>query len=215
MPYIYKITNDINDKVYIGKTLQSIQSRWRQHCQDYKKERNNKRPLYSAMIKYGIEHFHIEQIEECDDTIINERECYWIEYFGSFKYGYNATRGGDGKSYIDYDLVVAVYQELNNIKETAKRLGISPDTVGKILKIRNIPIMSPQEIVKKRTSKPIQALDLNNNHISYFSSAAEAARFLVENNLAVGSAPVVAARLGQVANGKRKTAYKMQWKWVN
>ena len=59
------------------------------------------------MRKYGIEHFHIELIEETDNP--EEREVYWIEQKQSFKYGYNATMGGDGQKYIDYDLVVATY----------------------------------------------------------------------------------------------------------
>ena len=68
MAYIYKITNDINGKSYIGKTEKNnIQERWKDHLIDYKKRRTEKRPLYSAMNKYGIEHFHIEQIEETDN----------------------------------------------------------------------------------------------------------------------------------------------------
>jgi hypothetical protein len=51
MPYIYKITNKINGKSYIGKTLKTVKERWSEHCQDYKKERSEKRPLYSAMSK--------------------------------------------------------------------------------------------------------------------------------------------------------------------
>jgi hypothetical protein len=61
------------------------------------------------MNKYGIDKFKIEQIEECDDSIVNEREIYWIEYYQSFKYGYNATKGGDGKLYLDYDLICETY----------------------------------------------------------------------------------------------------------
>ena len=64
MGYIYKISNTINDKVYIGKTAFSIEKRFKEHCQDAFKEHNEKRPLYSAMRKYGVEHFHIELIEE-------------------------------------------------------------------------------------------------------------------------------------------------------
>ena len=46
MAYIYKITNQINGKVYIGKTLSSIEERWKEHCKDYKREYCEKRPLY-------------------------------------------------------------------------------------------------------------------------------------------------------------------------
>ena len=121
MPYIYKITNDINGKIYIGKTLSTIEQRFKEHCRDYLKERNEKRPLYSAMQKYGVEHFHISVVEECDESILSEREVFWIEYYGSFKNGYNATLGEDGRPYIDYDLVINTYKKLKNIKEVAKK----------------------------------------------------------------------------------------------
>ena len=65
MSYIYKITNQINGKLYIGKTNRTIQERFKEHCRDYLKRGNEKRPLYSAMKKYGIRNFSIESIEEC------------------------------------------------------------------------------------------------------------------------------------------------------
>ena len=104
MAYIYKIENDINQKIYIGKTTRSLEERFAEHCRMSKLEGKEKRPLYAAMRKYGIEHFHISLIEETYEP--EERERYWIEYFSSFKNGYNATQGGDGKSYLDYDLII-------------------------------------------------------------------------------------------------------------
>lgn len=73
---IYKIYNDVNDKLYIGKTVSSIEKRFQEHCDDSKKERCEKRPLYNAMNKYGIEHFFIELIEECDLKELSEKEIY-------------------------------------------------------------------------------------------------------------------------------------------
>lgn len=43
MPYIYKITNDINNKIYIGKTLYTIEHRFKEHCKDSKKRQNEKK----------------------------------------------------------------------------------------------------------------------------------------------------------------------------
>ena len=124
MAYIYKITNDINDKLYIGKTQLTVEERFKEHCKDAFKPCEEKRPLYAAMRKYGIEHFHIETIEETNEP--NEREQYWIEFYGSFKYGYNATLGGDGKRYCDYDLIYTLYQEGKTIKEIAQILNYDP-----------------------------------------------------------------------------------------
>ena len=125
MPYIYKITNKINEKIYIGKTLDTIEKRWNQHCSDYKRERCEKRPLYNAMNKYGIENFEISLVEECDKNILSERETYWIEYYGSFKYGYNATIGGDGKPYLDYEAILKLYSELKSVNQVAKIMNCS------------------------------------------------------------------------------------------
>ena len=63
MPYIYKITNKINNKVYIGKTLGTIENRWKSHIRDSKRTHCEKRPLYSAFEKYGVENFIIEEVE--------------------------------------------------------------------------------------------------------------------------------------------------------
>ena len=57
------------------------------------------------MNKYGIENFIIEEIEEVDVKELSIREIYWIEYYNSYKNGYNATLGGDGKILYDYDLI--------------------------------------------------------------------------------------------------------------
>ena len=134
MTYIYKIENKLNGKIYIGKTLKTIQERWKEHCHDFKRERCEKRPLYSAMNKYGIENFFIEEIEQCEANILSEREKYWIEYYNSFKYGYNATTGGDGRSYLDYDLILSLWQEGKTITEISKINKCPLNTVHRILK---------------------------------------------------------------------------------
>lgn len=125
------------------------------------------------MRKYGIEHFHISFLEETNNP--EERETYWIEQKRSFKNGYNATIGGDGKKYIDWDLVIATYQELQNQKETALKLGISPDTVHNILVEKQVPINLAFNC------KTVKMLDKNDNLIQIFSSMADAAQYLIDN----------------------------------
>ena len=46
------------------------------------------------MRKYGIENFTFSVIEECSQEQLNEREIYWIEYYDTYKNGYNSTLGG-------------------------------------------------------------------------------------------------------------------------
>ena len=211
MAYIYQITNDINQKIYIGKTEFSIEKRFKEHCSDAFRERNEKRPLYNAMRKYGVEHFHIELIEETDNP--EEREIYWIEKKQSFKNGYNATIGGDGRKYIDYDLVVKTYQDLQNIKLVAKQLHHDESTISKILKEKNIDIKSSIEWMRENRGKKVGQYDLNDNFIQSFDSRGLASKYLIDNHYTTSVAiDAVAGRIGQVCNGKRKTAYGFKWK---
>lgn len=97
MSFIYKITNLLNGKCYIGKTdIHTVQERFKEHVKDSKKYLE--RPLYRAFNKYGIENFKVEEIEQCNIEDSCEREKYWIEYYSSFKNGYNATLGRRWKS---------------------------------------------------------------------------------------------------------------------
>ena len=96
MGYIYKITNIINGKLYIGQTQKTIQERFQAHLK--KAQQHTNRYLYDAMNKYGYDNFIPSLIEECDNSLLNEREIYWIHYYNTTDktIGYNMTIGGDG-----------------------------------------------------------------------------------------------------------------------
>ena len=211
MAYIYQITNDINGKIYIGKTERSVEERWQEHQRNRDKESCKNRPLYRAMNKYGIEHFHIEILEETNNP--EERETYWIEQKRSFKYGYNATMGGDGKKYIDYDLVIATYSKLQNLNKTAQTLNICADTVHNILVTNKIQIKSSQEILKEVASVPVHMYNLQNEYIRTFASSHEAARYMIENNLTGCKHSTIRQHISEVCKGRRKTAAKFIWKY--
>lgn len=194
----------VNGKIYIGKTEFSIEKRFKEHCKDAFRECCEKRPLYSAMRKYGIENFQIELLEETDNP--NERETYWIEQKRSFKYGYNATLGGDGKRYIDYDLVVATYKELQSIVDTAKLLNINEDSVSLILKANDISILSSSEVNLQKYGNIINQYDMNMNFIQSFPSIRAAARAL--NKAGV-------SHISDACKGKRQSAYGFKWQYAN
>lgn len=202
MAFIYKIINDVNQKIYIGKTERTIEERFKEHCKDYRRRSFEKRPLYSAMKKYGIEHFHVELIEETDSP--EEREQYWIKFYNSYGDGYNATMGGDSKKYIDYDEIIKVYQEVQNINKTAEITGHDRNWISQILKANGIKILSSAEVVKTQRVKPVAKLDPKTNEIiAIYSSVQEA-----EN--ANGNT----RHISQVCNGKRKTCNGYKWKYL-
>ena len=211
MAYIYQITNDINGKIYIGKTEFSIEKRFKEHCQDAFRDRNEKRPLYAAMRKYGVEHFHIELIEETDNP--EEREVFWIENKRSFKNGYNATVGGDGKKYIDYDLVISSYKEIKSIVDTAKALNISADSVSNILRQNNISIISSSEVNLNKYGKITNMYSLDGEFLKSFSSTNEAAQYMIDNNLTKCKKTTIKQHITEVCTGRRNTAAKYKWKY--
>jgi hypothetical protein len=163
------------------------------------------------MRKYGIEHFHIELIEETENP--EEREIYWIEQKQSFKYGYNATMGGDGKKYIDYDIVIATYNQLLSISDTAKQLNISVDSVSNILKQYNITPISSQDLNKERYGKIVDMYDKEDHYIQTFPSTADAARYLIDNQLTNCKYTTIRYRITEVCNQKRKSAAGYKWRY--
>ena len=96
---IYKITNQVNQKIYIGQS-NNIERRFSQHKSPYEQERYSEKPLYKAFAKYGIENFTFEIIEECSSELLDEKEKHWISTLHSLVHqnGYNITSGGDGNS---------------------------------------------------------------------------------------------------------------------
>lgn len=97
MAFIYKITNTINGKIYIGQTKRSLQARWRAHVGD---SRNNRRRGYlkNAIEKYNPQNFKIEVLEEVEPQHLDEREIALIEQYQSTDpaIGYNIAKGGQG-----------------------------------------------------------------------------------------------------------------------
>ena len=208
--YIYKITNNINNKIYIGKTLHPIEKRFKEHCKDAFKERNEKRPLYAAMRKYGIENFHIELIEETSINNLSTREIDWINHYNAYYNGYNATKGGDGKQLYDYQAIVNEFLSGKLIKELAIEFECCEDTISQALKLANIN--SKQNSIKN-TYKKLVACDLNDNIIQEFESRKAAVLWLQENHYTKATdIDNITAAIGRAANGKRATAYGMKWK---
>lgn len=100
-PGIYKITNTVNNKCYIGQSI-NLNKRIKQHLKLWNNTKI-KKYLYSAISKYGIENFQIEilevfklEINEELKILLDKYEIYYISKYNSFgKNGYNETKGGE------------------------------------------------------------------------------------------------------------------------
>lgn len=176
MSYIYKITNLINGKQYVGQTSLTIQDRFKEHLKDSRKQLD--RPLYRAINKYGEENFIIEEIEECSLDIVNEREIYWIDKLGTYSNGYNATLGGEGRPLIDYSLIYDLYvNKKMTLIDIRRQTGHDVKRISKILQAKGI---TQEEIIQRsqeKCKKKVQMLDKKTlEKITEFDSVADASK---------------------------------------
>lgn len=92
---IYKITNKINNKSYIGQS-NNIHHRFAQHKSENYRKSYPEKILYKAIQQHGINNFTFEIIEECNQSDLDDLEVYWINFYDTYNNGYNGTRGGKG-----------------------------------------------------------------------------------------------------------------------
>lgn len=218
MKNIYKITNILNNKIYIGQTKYDIKKRFLQHCSDRKREKCQNRCLYKAMNKYGIEKFRIELIEQCSEEIALKREEYWIKFYNSFTNGYNSTMGGDGKKFFNHDEIAQELKRNPYPYLVAKKFNCCKDSVYHIAKEYNIKLNNngADNLLKANPRKKVEQYNLHTKeYIQTFNSVQEAAEWLLANNYINKIASGVRAHISEVARGKRQYAYGFIWKYPN
>ena len=142
--FIYKITNTVNDKCYIGQTIVDIELRFRRHISDSNANKDDGMYIHKAIKKYGAENFsllELVKVESLDlydlQTKLNNLECHYIEELSTLvPNGYNITRGGNNISekmkipvdqYTKDGIYIATYNSVANamINTTNKLDGYS------------------------------------------------------------------------------------------
>ena len=210
MGLIYKITNKINGKIYIGQTIGTLSKRWREHC--FQASNGEKTyHLYYAMRKYGIENFMIEEVERCSNNLLNEREIYWIAKYNSYNNGYNLTLGGDGANTSKHAEIFKLWDEGFGVKQISEKVNYNRNTVSNILSgYKNYSIQESNRRAHINTgkvfSKPVLQLDkITEEIIAEYDSLAQAERETGINH----------ANISMVCNKKsgHYTAGGYKWKW--
>jgi len=195
--YVYKTTNLITEKIYIGKRVyREKDDNWYLGSGIY---------LKRSIKKYGRENFIKEIIEWCDNkNILNEREIYWINHFNSrcSKIGYNLSKGGEGGN-VGEEAYIKISNKLKGIKKSkevcnkiSEALKDKPKSEEHKEKIRQtlIGTTRPQEVVEKMSKSikekydngwesPVQKTVYQYNKftgefIEEFKSATEASKIL-------------------------------------
>ena len=168
---IYKITNKVNGKSYIGQTRYTIEFRWRQH--QHKKDNTN---FHNAIHKYGIENFNIEILEECDIEDLNSREIFYIAKYDTFNNGYNLTIGGDGNRRLlldnNYDEIKELYLSGFSSNKIATLYNVDKASIVKILKSLGVKIRSNKLNINHQ-----ELLELINDYQSGYSLRELAKRY--------------------------------------
>ena len=191
--FIYKITNTINGKFYIGQTIQNVKERFYQHCATKCSKAVSNMAIHRAIKKYGKSNFTVEVIEEIDSANLNDRERYWIKYYNSYNNGYNSTKGGqDGcKPFKDLD-VESIIKEYNT--------GKSLRTLGTIFKVdkQTIKDLLIRHNIKLRTTRTYKLSQKDRDKVlEDFASGLSRKEIMIKWNISK-------SYLSQLINGYRR-----------
>lgn len=119
---IYKITNKLNGKLYIGQTVRTLEERKQQHLQNVGKLNNN---IYLAMRKYGIDNFKFETICYAKDVDeLNKLETYYIKKYDTVNSGYNMSYGGDNNVMFS-EIVKSKHDDIMRSDEVRQKISKS------------------------------------------------------------------------------------------
>ena len=154
---IYKIENLINGKIYIGKSV-DINYRIANHKSESFNPKSNAydTAIHRAIRKYGLNNFSFEVIEECDRSNLSEREKYWIDYYNTFKKGYNMTLGGEGRPMIDELQIYELWDNGLSIAEISENVKHNKHTIISVLE--NYSTYSNQESYRRGREERLKKL---------------------------------------------------------
>lgn len=226
---IYVIKNKLNDKKYIGQSI-NIYQRLRSHISTYKRSKKNIL-LYSAMRKDGVSNFEYSFLELCPKSTLNEREKYWIKKINSiYPNGYNQVIGA-GKT--GYKLSEETKNKIRNAQigekgnmygkthsdESRKKISVA---IKKHIKNNdNWHLLWTDEHRKKMVEirsknpklshKKVRIISCDNFGLEFDSQKA-AARWVASNTKykKADSYPITL-----VCTGNAKTAYGYKWEYVD
>lgn len=188
---VYKITNLINGKVYIGQS-RDIHKRWIDHRR--KSPYLSNIYLHRAIRKHGIENFRFEVLEECRIDQLNDLERKYIIRYKSLKpNGYNLDLGGGAGKEIS--------------KETKEKLRLA--TTGE----KNPNYGKPKSLLTRiklalSHSPSVNQYTLDGKFIRTFETTVEAVEAIVGENTYTARHSVCAC-----CRGDRMATLGYQWRW--
>lgn len=211
---IYKITNKINNKSYIGQSI-DIERRWKSHkTEPFNPNSTQYNTIfYKAIRKYGIKNFIFEILEECPQEQLNEREQYWIEYYATYTQqtnanGYNMTIGGQAPSFLyNTEDILNLWNEGKTISDIARVLNCNVATIASRLEMNNISKKDRLYRANAYKAVPVEQYTLNGDFVAEYPSISAAVRSLNED--ANGDT----SNICYTCEHKLTSAYHFIWKY--
>lgn len=200
--YIYKATNKINGKSYVGQTC-DFHSRVWQHQRCYDRDDCD---FHKAIKEFGFDNFSWEIIETCEsEDRACELEKYYIEKFNTYRDGYNMTKGGKGAPYHNARAVVLLTLDGQYIKRYDSAMDAEIDGFlntdvllnckGKRRQTKGYMFMFEDEyktngakVYRKPEPNGMRSIiqcDMEGNFIQRFKSLQEAARITGANRTTI------------------------------
>lgn len=206
---IYKIINIINNKIYVGSSINMYQ-RIHHHVSELKRQKHCSPYLQKVFNKYKLENLNFEIIEYCDKEDLINREQYYID---NLKPDYNICK-------IAGSLLGVKKSEASKLKQSLSMMGKKQSVEHVLKRIKNRKVTKPKfnylgkcsikgykrskESIEKQISKRQRAilqLDINNNLINEFISIKEAEAFVKDR------------QIWHYCNNKRKDLKGYIWKY--
>lgn len=203
---LYIIKNTVNDKVYIGKTYNTIEQRFKEHKQDARRESRKHNKFQRAIRKYGEENFYIELLGQFEEGLLEDKEIEYIAKYDSYHNGYNSTLGGDSGKILELDegLIIDDWENGMSINGIARKHSVGPQAIRSVLINNNLySIKEPDEKIK------IWVYDKMWNRVKLLESRAEAIKY-IENVLNMSIPYSVCQRLDEACS-VNKIAFNSYW----
>ena len=211
MGYIYKITNKIDNKIYVGQTIRDVEERWKAHLHKGSKCRY----LSAAIKKYGVDNFDFQLVCITFDNQLNDMEIKYIEKYNSLvPNGYNLKMGGNsGTHHAETKQKISealkkIYK--NGLIHSKPLLGkplseITKKKISESLKGRRLSQETINKIILSKKKYKIIQFDILGNRLNSFETCQEAAEYIGTTR----------ANVNHCCTGKRKTAKGFVWVYEN
>ena len=210
MGYIYKIKNKIDNKIYIGQTIQDLENRWKDHL----KKNSNCRYLKSAFKKYGVDNFEFQLVCITVDNCLDDMEIKYIEHYNCLvPNGYNLRLGGNsGKHNEETKRKIGealknryknglVHPQLGKHPSEETRKKLSEAKKGKKHNQKSIEKRIITQRIKR--NRQIVQFDLQGNRLNTFESCKEAGEYM----------GTTTSNINRCCLGKTKTSKGYIWKY--